>query len=70
MAKAFIIGSDIKVIVIQTRNESQAEGSITYLDRIITPGFVEIISQEENLFLFNSTLYQLHPEETWERCFN
>jgi hypothetical protein len=53
--KMRIVGSDIKVISL---NEGDF-GETTYLDRVETPGIIEVISPEDGIFEFEGNVYQM-----------
>jgi len=54
--KMRIVGSDIKVTSL---SEGEFFGEATYLDRVETPGIIEVISPEEGIFEFEGEHYQL-----------
>ncbi len=54
--KMRIVGSDIKVISL---NEGEFFGETTYLDRVETPGIIEVISPEDGIFEFEGDTYQI-----------
>tara|TARA_Y100000389_G_scaffold201387_1_gene243997 strand:+ start:794 stop:1108 length:315 start_codon:yes stop_codon:yes gene_type:complete len=54
--KMRIVGSDIKVTSL---SEGEFFGEATYLDRVETPGIIEVVSPEEGIFEFEGDHYQL-----------
>ena len=54
--KMRIVGSDIKVISLVY---GEFFGTTTYLDRVETPGIIEVVNPEEGIFEFEDNLYQL-----------
>tara|TARA_B100000768_G_scaffold61665_1_gene59761 strand:+ start:232 stop:522 length:291 start_codon:yes stop_codon:yes gene_type:complete len=57
--KMRIVGSDIKLTSL---NEGDF-GETDYLDRVMTPGIIEVVSPEEGIFEFDGRVYQLLIEE-------
>jgi|TARA_B110000444_G_C18602718_1_gene483877 hypothetical protein len=53
--KMRIVGSDIKLISL---NEGDF-GETDYLDRVETPGIIEVVSPEEGIFEFDGRVYQM-----------
>ncbi len=72
--KMGIVRSDIRVISL---SEGEFFGEDTYLDRVMTPGMIEVVDVEEGLFTFEGTLYRLDMSkdknsfypQTMENCF-
>ena len=54
--KMRIVGSDIKVTSL---SEGEFFGEATYLDRVETPGIIEVVSPEEGIFEFEGDHFQL-----------
>lgn len=74
--KMGIVRSDIRVISL---SEGEFFGEGTYLDRVMTPGIIEVVDVEEGLFTYEGTLYRLDMSkdgnrfdslpQTMENCF-
>ena len=72
--KMGIVRSDIRVISL---SEGEFFGEDTYLDRVMTPGIIEVVDVKEGLFTYEGTLYRLDMSkdgnsfypQTMENCF-